>query len=63
MFLRGHIFQTVWWILFIHVVGMMIDSGPKFYSAITPAQAHGLKVLRAHIFQTIYDRFGSYFEW
>ena len=47
---------------------MMIDSGPKFYSSVTPAHAHahGLKVkvknleilywsvLRAHIFQTIW---------
>ena len=44
---------------------MMIDTGPKFYSAKLTAFAHGLKVkvknleilytsvLRAHIFQTI----------
>ena len=42
VFLRAHIFQTIWWILFIF--GMMIDTGPKFYSAIPPAHAHGFKV-------------------
>ena len=41
-FLRAHIFQTIRWILF--VFGLMIDTGPKLYSAILPAHVHGLKV-------------------
>ena len=41
-FLRAHIFQTIWRIVFIF--GMIIDTGPKFYSAIPSANAHGRKV-------------------
>ena len=33
-FLRPHYFQTLWWIWFIF--GMMIDTGPKFYSVLSP---------------------------
>ena len=33
VFLRGHIFQTIQWILFIF--GMLIDTVSKFYSAIS----------------------------
>ena len=56
---------------------MMIDTGPKFYSAILIALAHGLKVkvknfklrnfisikvFKELIFSKPYDRFGSYLE-
>ena len=33
-FLGPHYFQTLWWIWFIF--GMMIDTGPKFYSVPSP---------------------------
>ena len=33
-YLGPHYFQTLWWILFIF--GMMIDTGPKFYSVPSP---------------------------
>ena len=64
MFLRAHIFQTTWWILFIF--GMIIDTVPKFYSTILcsclwpQGQYNRFKscilmfVLRPHIFQTIW---------
>ena len=29
---------------FFFIFGIMIDTGPKFYSAILPAHVHGLKV-------------------
>ena len=41
-FLRAHIFQTIRWILFIF--DMMIDTGPKFYSAIPPAHSHDIRI-------------------
>ena len=41
-FFKSSYIQTLQWILFIF--GMMIDTGPKFYSAMPPAHAHGPKV-------------------
>ena len=34
MFLGPHCFQTLWWIWFMF--GMMIDTGPKFYTVPSP---------------------------
>ena len=41
-FLGPHCFQTLWWIWFMF--GMMIDTGPKFYTVPSPPPIHDLKV-------------------
>ena len=41
-FLGRHYFQTLWWIWFM--LGMMIDTGPKFYKVPSPYPIHDLKV-------------------
>ena len=41
-FLGPHYFQTLWWIWFMF--GVMIDTGPKFYTVPSPPPIHDFKV-------------------
>ena len=41
-FLGPHYFQTLWWIWFMF--GMMMDTGPKFYTVPSTTPIHDLKV-------------------